>query len=443
MEGIMQQTAQDQEERAPGEVLVSAQHVSKKFCRHLKRSMAYGLLELSMNLVGLQVKNSALRRGEFWALNDVSFELRRGENIGVLGLNGSGKTTLLRMLAGILPPDKGEIMIKGRLGTLISMGAGFHPYMTGRENIYVNGSILGMSREELDAKFDSIVDFAEVEDFLDAPISTYSSGMRTRLSFSIATAVIPDILLLDEVFAVGDVVFRQRCIERMQTELDDAAVVLVSNRPNYIEMLCNRALWLDKGKIVAEGDVEEVSALYMEQTGRRSALFAMRTGKSREGNGDIRFTDALQVVGSESRSHEIAMRGEQLVVEAPFSCGKPWPQVSFLIELIDLATGMPLTVADCEVPEVTADGVLRCTFDKLPLFSRSYAVTLKIMHADTAFDVWRYAALFTARRTTPLPGKKVQKYPHEITVDTGEHSYHYSYEQPESEEVGDPASDAV
>ncbi len=160
-----------------GEVLISFDHVSKKFCRHLRRSMAYGLLDLSRNFVGLKAQSNHLRREEFWAISDLCFEMKRGETLGVLGLNGSGKTTLLRLMAGIFPPDEGEIMVKGRVGTLISMGAGFHPHMTGRENIYVNGSILGMTREELDAHFDGIVDFAEIGDFLDAPVSMYSTGM--------------------------------------------------------------------------------------------------------------------------------------------------------------------------------------------------------------------------------------------------------------------------
>jgi len=434
MEGIVEHNANGNLEAARGEVLVSVKHVSKKFCRHLRRSMAYGLLELSRNLVGLKGQSDTLRRGEFWALDDVSFELRRGETLGVLGLNGSGKTTLLRLLAGILPPDQGEIMVKGRLGTLISMGAGFHPYMTGRENIYINGSILGMTREEIDANFDNIIDFAEIGDFLDTPVSAYSSGMRVRLGFSIATAVIPDILLLDEVFAVGDVVFRQRCIERMRHIVDNSVVILVSNRPEFIEMLCNRALWLDKGKVVADGDVEEVGALYAEETSRRNALFAMRSGTSREGNGDLQFIDAIQVYGSQSGLNEIAIRGEHLIVEAPFACNKPWSQVRFCIELFDLVTGMPLTTADCVVPEVNADGLLRCTFYALPLLPRAYAITLRIMHADTVLDIWRNAALVTAQRITSKPSTKVKKYPHDLTVDTGDASYAYSYEPPKEDE---------
>ncbi len=418
-----------------GEVLVSFEHVSKKFCRHLRRSMAYGLLDLSRNFVGLKAKNSDLRRGEFWAIDDISLELMRGEAIGVLGLNGSGKTTLMRLLGGIFPPDQGEIIVKGRVSVLISMGAGFHPHMTGRENIYINGSILGITREELDAHFDGIVDFSEIGDFLDAPVSTYSSGMRVRLGFAIATSIIPDVLLLDEVFAVGDVVFRQRALERIQHIVDHSAVIITSNRPQYIEMLCSRALWLDKGKIVAQGDAEEVSAQYEEETSRRSALFTMQSGSSREGTGEIRFTDTVKVYGSTSGANKIALRGETLIVEASFTCKKPWSQVRFCIELLDLVLGRPLTTADFEVPEVTADGLLRCTFYALPLVPRAYGVTLKIMHADTALDIWRYATHITALRTAPRPSTKIKKYPHEITVDTGGLSYEHYHERPKPDEA--------
>lgn len=433
MEGPDQHMARKDPATDRGEVVVSFEHVSKKFCRHLRRSMAYGLLDLSRNFVGLKAKNSDLRRGEFWALKDLSFELKRSGAFGILGLNGSGKTTLMRLLGGIFPPDEGEIMVRGRVGVLIAMGAGFHPHMTGRENIFINGSILGMTREELDAHFDDIVNFSEIGDFLDAPVSTYSNGMRVRLGFAIATCVIPDILLLDEVFAVGDVVFRQRALERVQHIIDHAAVIVTSNRPEYIEMLCSRALWLDKGKIVAQGDAEEVAAQYAEETSRRSALFTMQSGSSREGTGDIRFTDTVQVYGSTSGANEIAMRGEELIVEASFVCKKPWSQVRFCIELLDLVLGRPLTTADFEVPEVTADGLLRCTFYALPLVPRAYGVTLKIMHADTALDIWRYATHITVLRSAPRPSTKVKKYPHEITVDTGGISYEHYLERPKKD----------
>ena len=180
------------------EVILSAKDVSKKFCKKLRRSMAYGLTDLTKNLFAIKPGSAELRKEEFWALKDIDFELRRGDVLGLIGVNGSGKTTLLRLLSGIFPPDKGEIMIKGRVGALIALGAGFHPYFSGRENIYLNGAILGISRDELDAQFDKIVEFSEIGDFIDAPVATYSSGMRVRLGFSVAIAMKPDVLLIDE-----------------------------------------------------------------------------------------------------------------------------------------------------------------------------------------------------------------------------------------------------
>ena len=259
--------------------------------------------------------------------------------------------------------------------------------------------------------------------------------MRVRLGFSIATAIKPDVLLLDEVFIVGDIVFRQRCFERIQELKEDTVIFLTSHQAMFVEMMCNRALWLDKGKAVADGDVDEVTALYAEETSRQSALFAMTTGASRRGNGDVRFTESVRVYGSKSGTDEVAIRGENLIVEAAFTCQKPWSQVTFSIELLNLATGMPMTTADCEVPEVTADGTLRCTFYTLPLMPHSYAISLKIAHGEIALDNWRNAASFTVKRLAAMPSKKVQKYPHEITVETGGASYLHSHQAPKTTET--------
>ena len=429
-----QQHTADNLETDSREVLVSFDHVSKKFCRNLRRSMAYGLLELSKNLVGLKVESGALRKGEFWALKDVSFAMKRGETLGVMGLNGSGKTTLLRMIAGIFPPDQGEVMVRGRIGTLISMGAGFHPHMTGRENIYVNGSIMGITREELDAQFDDIVDFAEVGKFLDAPLSTYSSGMRVRLGFAIATAVIPDVLLLDEVFAVGDIVFRQRSIERIQHILNNAAVILVSNRPEFIELLCSRALWLEKGQIIAEGNVDEVAARYGEESSQRSVSFAMRKGTTRDGNGDIRFDDEVRAYGPKSGDNAVVMRKEELIIEVPFTCHKPWSGVLFQIKIIDLMSGMPTSLAECEVAEVTTNGTLRCVFYDVPFMPRSYAVSMQISHANTPLDIWRFATHFTALRPAKPP-KIERKHAHEITIEMDGEVFEHSFRRPKKAEI--------
>ena len=212
--------------------------------------MAYGILDLSKNLVGMRIDSTTLRKDEFWALEDISFKAERGEVVGLIGRNGSGKTTILRLLAGIFPPDKGEIAIKGRIGTLIAVGAGFHPHMTGEENIFLNGSILGMTKEEISRKYDDIVEFAEIGDFIDSPVSTYSSGMRIRLGFSIATAVDPDILLLDEILAVGDRKFITKCYNRIDNLRENSATIFVSHNMNQIARICTSVIVCHEGKIV-------------------------------------------------------------------------------------------------------------------------------------------------------------------------------------------------
>lgn len=244
-------------------VVVSVKGVSKKFCKRLRRSMAYGIVDLGKNLIGVKPDLSKLRRDEFWALEDVSFELKKGETLGLIGPNGSGKTTLLRLLAGIFPPDKGEISVKGRVGALIAVGAGFHPHMTGRENIYLNGSILGMNRKEIDAKFQDIVNFAEIDDFLDAPVSTYSSGMRVRLGFSIAVHLEPDILIVDEVIAVGDIRFKRKCFKRIK-ELSSSgtSIIFVSHQLYILGGLCDRTILLEKGRLQNIGRTKEIIELY-------------------------------------------------------------------------------------------------------------------------------------------------------------------------------------
>jgi lipopolysaccharide transport system ATP-binding protein len=182
----------------------------QKVLSELETKFLYGTHDVFRNMFSIPNDTGKLRKSEFWALDDVSFELKKGETLGIMGVNGSGKSTLLRLLSGIFPPDKGRISVYGKIGSLIAVGAGFHPHMTGRENIYLNGTILGITRNEIRKKFDSIVDFAEIGDFLEAPLSTYSSGMRVRLGFAIALHCDPDILLIDEILSVGDLVFGTR-----------------------------------------------------------------------------------------------------------------------------------------------------------------------------------------------------------------------------------------
>ena len=201
---------------------------------------------------------------KFWALNDVSFELEKGDSLGIIGLNGSGKSTLLKIISGILKPTKGKVTTIGSIAPLIELGAGFDPVLSARENIYLNGAILGYSREYMKSKFDDIIKFAELEDFVDSAIKNFSSGMVARLGFAIATMNIPDILIIDEILAVGDYKFQQKSFQRMQEMINSGAtVVFVSHSVEQVKQICKKALWLDHGNVVKFGDAQEICAEYM------------------------------------------------------------------------------------------------------------------------------------------------------------------------------------
>ncbi|MFC1694675.1 polysaccharide ABC transporter ATP-binding protein [Pseudomonadota bacterium] len=250
-----------------GEVLIRAEHVSKKFCRSLKRSLWYGTQDIAnaLNLRnrGIELQDSmateeiflpALRKDEFWALQDVSFEVKRGECLGLIGHNGAGKSTLLKILNNLVRPDSGRITMRGRVGALIELNAGFNPILTGRENIYNQAALLGFTRKETDSKFESIVDFSELEEFLDMPLQNYSSGMRVKLGFAVSAQLEPDILIVDEVLAVGDVGFRHKCLNKMAELLNKCAVVFVSHSMPQVFRVCNEVMLLESGRCIFHSD---------------------------------------------------------------------------------------------------------------------------------------------------------------------------------------------
>lgn len=245
------------------DVLIKVENVSKKFCRSLKRSMLYGIADISRDLLHLPNTSDKLRKDEFWAVDDVSFEVKRGECLGIIGRNGAGKSTLLKMLNGIILPDNGKITIKGKVGALIEVGAGFHPMLTGRENIYVNGAILGMSKREIDQKFDEIVAFAELEEFIDMPVKHYSSGMYVRLGFAIAVHSVINILIIDEVLAVGDNNFRAKCLKKIQNLMQSGiSIIFVSHEMQLINRIAKQAILIEKNKGIFQGKSSEITEKY-------------------------------------------------------------------------------------------------------------------------------------------------------------------------------------
>lgn len=247
-----------------------------------------------------------------WALRDISFELPRGEVLGVIGNNGAGKSTLLKILSRITPPTRGRIEIYGRVSSLLEVGTGFHPELTGRENVYLNGIILGMTKAEVARKFDPIVEFSGVERFLDTPVKRYSSGMKVRLAFSVAAHLDPDILIVDEVLAVGDVAFQKKCVGRMQEVAGEGRTVLfVSHNTGAISNLCTQAIWLDKGQLVMSGPVPKVLGEYLKSATNVGIIDPAQWKRS--GSGEARVT-AVYVQDAQGERRDSFTMGESIVI---------------------------------------------------------------------------------------------------------------------------------
>ncbi|MGZ7188316.1 MAG: ABC transporter ATP-binding protein, partial [Halobacteriota archaeon] len=305
------------------EIAIKAEHVSKKFCKNLRRSMQYGIKDIGRNTVGLKSHGSELRAEEFWSFDDVSFEVRLGETLGIIGPNGAGKTTMLKLLNGILWPDKGKISIRGKMGVLIDVGAGFHPMLTGRENISINAAILGMSKQELQENVDSILEFADIGSFIDTPVKHYSSGMLVRLGFAIAVHCDPDILLVDEVLAVGDEGFQIKCFNKIgELKKRGTTVVLVSHNMYLVSAYATRILLLNDASATyyeqAEAGIRAYNDLFMSGDG-----FGVE--KKASGNDEIQFID-VQV------EKRVFRPGEPLRLAILYESSRDYPDI-----FVDLA----------------------------------------------------------------------------------------------------------
>ncbi|MEX5664189.1 ABC transporter ATP-binding protein [Pseudomonas neuropathica] len=249
-------------------VLLEVNDLWKKYSRDLKSSVKYAARDILRGAVsGGQNDHKDLRDSEFWAIRGMNFSLRRGEVLGVLGHNGAGKSTLLKCIAGKLAADRGSVIRNGELGYLLEMSAGFSPTMTGRDNVTVRGRLMGMNGKALAAYIDEVKDFSELDTFFDSPVQFYSSGMKSRLGFAASSVIRPDILIIDEVLAVGDLSFRLRCYERVNELARNAAVIFVSHSIGQVARLCNRAIFLEKGKVLYEGGVQNAISLYQDKLG--------------------------------------------------------------------------------------------------------------------------------------------------------------------------------
>jgi lipopolysaccharide transport system ATP-binding protein len=367
--------------------------------RHAK-SVARTVIDISR---GRQIVHGD-RIEEFWALNDVSFEVKHGEVLGIIGRNGAGKSTLLKILSRITEPTKGRVTIRGRVASLLEVGTGFHQDLTGRENIYLNGAILGMSRAEIKAKFDEIVDFAELEQFLDTPVKRYSSGMYVRLAFAVAAHLEPDILIIDEVLAVGDVVFQKKCLGKMKNVAQHGrTVIFVSHNLPAVVGLTTRAAWIEKGRLILEGPSGEVVSQYLRSTQSEleasGDISAYRRRYRTEGYIDIQ---SVKVCGNTAgmpcvRSKETVSLEMQLNVLR--SVEQAIIVVNVLNEQLEVLTSITSTDSDFAMSLNPGLHTIRCDIGVLPLMPGYYRLSVGVAESHTAL-AWDVLE--------PIPGFRIE-----------------------------------
>jgi lipopolysaccharide transport system ATP-binding protein len=325
----------------------------------------------------------------FWALREVSFEVQPGEVVGIIGKNGAGKSTLLKILSRITAPTEGRVEIRGRVASLLEVGTGFHPELTGRENVYMNGSILGMARADIDRKFDAIVDFAGVERFLDTPLKRYSSGMQVRLAFAVAAHLEPEVLIVDEVLAVGDAAFQRKCLGKMESVSRGGRTVLfVSHQMAAVESLCTRAVLLSDGRVVQDGPTADTLRTYLASALRLDGRLGLSTVISRTGAGELRIEE-VTLWGS--RQGDVPRTGDDLHIGLTFrgEGGSARPsRVGFSvasalgIRLLQCSTELSLA----EPPQLGPGSYLECCVPTLPLSGGRYTLSLFLEQAGIVQD---------------------------------------------------------
>ncbi len=341
-------------------------------------------------------------REEFWALKDVSLRVQRGERLGIIGRNGAGKSTLLKILSRITEPTSGRVRIKGRVASLLEVGTGFHPELTGRENIYLNGAVLGMQRAEIRQKFDEIVAFAEIEKFLDTPVKRYSSGMYVRLAFAVAAHLEPEILIVDEVLSVGDVAFQRKCLGKMEDVATQRGrtVLFVSHSLSAIQSLCDRAIWLDAGRIMEDGDVHIVTQRY-HQTAVPMINVPLELNTNRSGDGSVRIT----AVAVESLDDDKVIRPtSKLKITLHYRSRSPLRYPQFSITIYDHVNNVGLISLHSETSgglpdELPPEGSVSCITEPLDLTPGKCYLNLTVLRGGVKADYIQHAAYFDVEAT--------------------------------------------
>ncbi len=338
----------------------------------------------------------------FWALRDINFNVAKGEIIGIIGANGAGKSTLLKLLSQITPPSHGEIIIRGNMASLLEVGTGFHPELTGRENIFLNGAILGMSKKEISEKFAQIIEFSGVEQFLDTPVKHYSSGMYVRLAFSVAVHMEPDILIIDEVLAVGDSEFQKKCLQKMEeiTQKEDRTILFVSHNLVSVQNLCKKTILIEKGRIKKIGPTKEVTESYVRERSKPHYVSAQNVNLAHNNKNTVHFT-GITVSNLEGSG---VMRSDdklKIVLKYASDFSAPISDVRVVVTIDSRSSKQTVLRLDSDVTEKTIDknlapvGEIVCQTDTVHLIEDAYLVHVDFLIQGTSQDYVKGAAEFT------------------------------------------------
>lgn len=385
---------------------ITATHLSKKYFLGRKRSGSFRET-MSDRFAGLFTKESAEQQPEteFWALQDVTFEVKPGEVVGIIGNNGAGKSTLLKILSRITAPTEGRVEIDGRVSSLLEVGTGFHPELTGRENIFMNGAILGMKRAEISSKFDEIVDFSGIGQFLDTPVKRYSSGMYVRLAFAVAAHLEPEILIIDEVLAVGDAEFQKKCLGKMRdvSRLEGRTVLFVSHNMAAISSMCTKGLLLSKGKIAFEGNVQEMIAGYLEEMIRMPAA-SKPVKKSGMAFSEVTTINEMD----EPRSHFVF--SEPITVKMVFHNETDQAAVNVGLAIRDTTGRKLFTTVFLKEGLTRGDHPVRVRIPAATLLQGHYTADIALFDSYEAYDYLEHRiSLFITDTDSPLRKYKAEE----------------------------------
>lgn len=387
------------------ESIISVENLSK--CYKIGRQAAKGdglrhVLEQAVRApfgwLRPEARAKRARTEDFWAVRDLSLEIQRGEMVGIIGRNGAGKSTFLKLLSRITEPTAGSIRLRGRVASLLEVGTGFHPELTGRENIFLNGAILGMSRVEIKRKFDEIVEFAEIDKFLDTPVKRYSSGMYVRLAFAVAAHLEPEILIVDEVLAVGDAEFQKKCLGKMEdvSTKEGRTVILVSHQMPAIQNLCNRCILMDRGRLVQDGKTADIIATYMA-AGLELASGDISTRKDRSGKGRVRVT-GVDMLDRQEQSVVEAVSGGDVILRVSYAVanGESLRGCLLVLDLrMDLKCfiGLSTGLASKNELHLVGEGHIDILVPNWPLMGGRYSLSVYLEAEGEAQDVIDDAAI--------------------------------------------------